>query len=93
MSLKTILTLSALLLATPVLAQDQIRQQDRTRDPSTHVDGSGPIQQRDRTRDLTHEASQDRVRERSRSMSGGGTAKGSGAGGGAGSGGGCRGGR
>jgi hypothetical protein len=89
MSTKTILTLSALLLATPVLAQDQTRQQ--TRDPSTHVDGASPTQQRDRTRDLTHTASQDSARERSRAMSGGGAAKGSGAGGGAG--GGSRGGR
>ena len=32
------LTLAALVLATPVLAQDQTRQQ--TRDPSTHVDGA-----------------------------------------------------
>jgi len=79
MSLKTTLTLSALLLATPVLAQDQTRQQDRARDPSTHVDGTSAPQQRDQTRDRTHAASQDRARERSRFMNGGG-AKGSGSG-------------
>jgi hypothetical protein len=85
MSLKTLLTLSALFLAVPAFAQDQTRQQ--TRDPSSHVDGAAPTQQRDRTRDQTHEASQDRSRERSRSMSGG-AGKGSGAGTGGGSGGG-----
>ena len=84
MNLKTVLTLSALLLATPVLAQDQTRQQ--TRDPSTHVDGSTAKQDRTRTRDTTHQASQDMARERSRSMSGSGASKGSGAGAGNGSG-------
>jgi hypothetical protein len=78
MSLKTILTLSALLLATPVLAQDQTRQQ--TRDPSTHLDGSTASPDRTRARDATHQASQDMARERSRSMSGSGASKGSGAG-------------
>ena len=80
MTLKTLLTLSALLVAVPAIAQDQTRQQ--TRDPSTHVDGAGPTQDRTRTqtRDATHQASQDMVRERSRSMSGGGAGKGAGAG-------------
>ena len=86
MTLKTVLTLSALLLATPALAADQTRQQ--TRDPSTHVDGATPTQDRTRTRDTTHQASQDMARERSRSMNGGGAGK---AGGG--SGGGYRGGK
>ena len=80
MTLKTLLTLSALLVAVPAIAQDRTRTQ--TRDPSTHVDGAGPTQDRTRTqtRDATHQASQDMVRERSRSMSGGGAGKGAGAG-------------
>jgi hypothetical protein len=91
MSLKTALTLSALLLATPALAGDQTRQQPR--DPSTHVDGSSATQERTRTRDTTHQASQDMARERSRSMSGSGAGKGSGTGNGGGSGSGFRGGK
>jgi hypothetical protein len=91
MSLKTALTVSALLLATPALAGDQVRQQ--TRDPSTHVDGSSATRDRTRTRDTTHQASQDMARERSRSMGGGGAGKGSGAGTGGGSGSGYRGGK
>ncbi len=95
MTLKTLLTLSALLVAVPAIAQDQTRQQ--TRDPSTHVDGATPTkdQTRTQTRDGSHQASQDMARERSRSMSGGGAGKGSGSGGGngAGSGSGYRGGK
>lgn len=86
MTLKTVLTLAALALATPALAADQTRQQ--TRDPSTHVDGATPSQDRTRTRDTTHQASQDMARERTRSMNGSGAGKASGAGGGIGSGGG-----
>ncbi len=95
MSLKTVVTLSALLLATPALAGDQTRQQ--TRDPATHVDGATPTQDRIRTqtRDATHQATQDMARERSRSMNGSGAGKASGAGGGngGGSGSGYRGGK
>ncbi len=95
MSLKTLLTLSALLVAVPAIAQDQTRQQ--TRDPSTHADGATPAkdQTRTQTRDASHQASQDMTRERSRSMSGGGAGKGSGSGGGngGGSGSGYRGGK
>lgn len=93
MSLKTVVTLSAILLATPALAADQTRQQ--TRDPATHVDGATPTQDRTRTRDATHQASQDMARERSRSMNGSGAGKAAGAGGGngGGSGSGYRGGK
>jgi len=84
MNLKTVLALSAIALATPALADDQTRQQ--TRDPSTHVDGATPKQDRTRTRDTTHQASQDMARERSRSMSGSGAGKASGSGGGSGGG-------
>jgi hypothetical protein len=93
MTLKTLLALSAIALATPALAEDQTRQQDRVRDPSTHVDGSTASQQRTRTRDTTHEAAQEGARERSRSMNGAGGGKGSGSGGATGSGSGYRGGK
>ena len=52
MTLKTLLTLSALLVAVPAIAQDQTRQQ--TRDPSTHVDGATPTQDRTRTDPRRH---------------------------------------
>jgi hypothetical protein len=92
MPLKTSIALAAILLATPVLAQDQTRQQDRVRDPSTHADGSsGP--QRDQTRDRLHESSQERSRERSRAANGGGAGKGGSGSGGSGSGSSYRGGR
>ena len=93
MTLKTLLILSAFLVAVPAIAQDRTRQQ--TRDPSTHVDGAGPTQDRTRTqtRDATHQASQDMARERSRTMSGGGAGKGGGAGTGGGSGSGYHGGK
>jgi hypothetical protein len=91
MHLKTAITLAALLLATPVLAADQTRQQDRVRDPSTHVDGSTATQQRDRTRDRLMDATREQSRERSRAMSGSASRAGSGPG--TGSGAGFRGGR
>ena len=75
MNLKSIVALAAVFLATPILAQDQTRQQDRVRDPSTHVDGT-TSPQRDQSRDRLHESSQERSRERSRAMNGGGAGKG-----------------
>ncbi len=89
MNRKTALALAALLLASPVLAADQTRTQDRVRDPATHADGSTATQQRDRTRDRLMDGTGSQSRERSRSM--GGSASRAGAG--SASGGGYRGGR
>ncbi len=84
MKLAIIAALATIALATPAVAADQARQQ--TRDPSTHVDGAAPTQDRLRTRDMTHTASQEATRERSRAMTGGGSGKASGGGTGAGGG-------
>ncbi len=84
MNRKILVALVAVTLAGPALAQTQTHQQDRVRDPSTHVDGTA-TPQRDQTRDRLHDSSSDRSRERSRAMNGGGAGKG-GSGGGNGSG-------
>jgi hypothetical protein len=90
MNRKILAALAAVTLAGPALAQTQTQQQDRVRDPSTHVDGT-TTPQRDQTRDRLHDSSSDRSRERSRAMNGGGSGKGGS--GGSGNGSGYRGGR
>jgi len=80
MRLKTILTLSALFLAAPALAQDQTASRA---DPASHVDGTTATRQRIRSRDASQETSRDQSRERSRATSSS-AGKGSGAGAGGG---------
>jgi hypothetical protein len=94
MSKRIALALATLLLAAPAVAQDQTRQQ--TRDPSTHVDGATPTQQRDRTmqQDRLRDGSGSGSQARNRAMGSMGSAGGSrGSGGGSGGSGGYRGGK